>query len=80
MGKESVPVLHQVLSLNTENKPARLQLLSYAISENNLDEMIKVALQALQYNPEAMEFYYYLGIAYYGKKKQIRHLMCFRKE
>lgn len=79
MGKESVPVLHQVLSLDPENKPARLQLLSYAISENNLDEMIKVALPALQYNPEAMEFYYYLGIAYYQKEETDKALDVFQK-
>lgn len=79
MGKESVPVLHQVLSLDPENKPARLQLLSYAIRENNLDEMIKVALPALQYNPEAMEFYYYLGIAYYQKEETDKALDVFQK-
>ena len=40
MQKESVPVLNKVLELDPENKPARLQLLSYAINENNLDEVI----------------------------------------
>ena len=79
MEKESVPVLYQVLSLDPENKPARLQLLSYAIRENNLDEMIKVALPALQYNPEAMEFYYYLGLAYYQKEETDKALDVFQK-
>ena len=49
MEKESVPVLNQVLALDPENKPARLQLLSYAIRDNDLDEVIRVALPALQY-------------------------------
>lgn len=79
MEKESVPVLHQVLSLDPENKPARLQLLSYAIRDNNLDEVIKVASPALQYNPDAMEFYYYLGLAHYQKKETDKALEVFQK-
>ena len=67
MEKESVPVLNKVLELDPENKPARLQLLSYAIADNNLDEVIRVATPALVYNPDAMEFYYYLGLALYQK-------------
>lgn len=79
MEKESVPVLHQVLALDPENKPARLQLLSYAIRDNNLDEVIKVASPALEYNPDAMEFYYYLGLAYYQKEDTDKALDVFQK-
>lgn len=69
MKKESVPVLEQVLSLDPENKPARLQLLSYAIQDNELDEVVRIAKSALEYHPEALEFYYYLGVAYYQKEE-----------
>lgn len=79
MEKESVPVLHQVLSLDPENKPARLQLLGYAIRQNNLDEVIRIAAPALEYNPEAMEFYYYLGLAYYQKEDSDKALEVFQK-
>lgn len=79
MEKESVPVLYQVLALDPENKPARLQLLSYAIRDNNLDEVIKVASPALEYNPDAMEFYYYLGLAYYQKEDTDKALDVFQK-
>lgn len=79
MEKESVPVLYQVLTLDPENKPARLQLLSYAIRDNNLDEVIKVASPALEYNPDAMEFYYYLGLAYYQKEDTNKALDVFQK-
>lgn len=79
MEKESKPVLDQILSLDPENKPARLQLLSYAIRDNDLDEVIRVALPALEYNPDAMEFYYYLGLAYYQKKDTDKALDVFRK-
>lgn len=79
MEKESVPVLHQVLDLDPENKPARLQLLSYALRDNNLDDVIQIARPALQYNPEALEFYYYLGLAYYQKKDTDQALDVFLK-
>ena len=79
MEKESVPVLHQVLDLDPENKPARLQLLSYALRDNNLDDVIQIARPALQYNPEALEFYYYLGLAYYQKKDTDQALDVFQK-
>ena len=69
MKKESIPVLEQVLSLDPENKPARLQLLSYAIQDNDLDEVIRIATSALEYHPDALEFYYYQGIAYYQQEK-----------
>lgn len=79
MEKESVPVLNKVLSLAPENKPARLQLLSYAIRDNNLDEVIRVATPATVYNPDAMEFYYYLGLAHYQKDQTDKALEVFNK-
>lgn len=79
MEKESVPVLNKVLELDPENKPARLQLLSYAIRDNNLDEVIRVATPAIEYMPDAMEFYYYLGIAHYQKEDNEKALEVFKK-
>lgn len=79
MEKESVPVLDRVLSIDPENKPARLQLLSYAISRNDPDEVIRVAEPALVYSPDAMEFYYYLGMAHYQKEQTDKALEVFRK-
>ena len=79
MEKESVPVLDRVLSIDPENKPARLQLLSYAISRDDPDEVIRVAEPALVYSPDAMEFYYYLGMAHYQKEQTDKALEVFRK-
>ena len=39
MDEEAKPVLRQVLDIDPENKPARLQLLSFAISKEDLDEV-----------------------------------------
>jgi hypothetical protein len=46
MDKEATPVLHQVLEIDPENTPARLQLLSFAIREQNMDEVIKLCAPA----------------------------------
>ena len=77
MKKESVPVFNQVLELDPENTPARMVLLSYAIGDNDLDEVIRVATPGMQYNPEALEFYYYLGLAYYQKDEPQKALAVF---
>ena len=45
MDKESVPVLHKVLEIDPENIPARLQLLSFAIREQDMDEVIALVLR-----------------------------------
>lgn len=79
MKEESVPVLEQVLSLDPENKPAYLQLLSYAIQDNDLDKVIQIATSALEYHPDALEFYYYCGIAHYQKEKTDKALDVFTR-
>ncbi len=79
MEEESVPVLHQVLEIDPENTPARLQLLSFAINEQDLDKVIQLCAPALEYTPDVLEFYYYMGIAYYQKKQTDEALDVFRK-
>ena len=79
MKEESVPVLEQVLSLDPENKPAYLQLLSYAIQDNDLDKVIQIATSALEYHPDALEFYYYCGIAHYQKEETDKALDVFTR-
>lgn len=79
MKKEAIPVLDKVLELDPSNKPARLQLLSYALSEQDNDKVIRIATPALQYNADAMEFYYYLGMAYFMKDEKEKALEIFQK-
>ena len=79
MEKESVPVLNMVLDLDPENKPARLLLLSYALHDNNVDEVIRVATPAMEYNPDVIEFYYYLGMAYYQKENEQKAIEIFER-
>lgn len=79
MDKESVPVLHQVLSLDPENTPARLQLLSFALREQNMDKVIALCAPALEYTPDVLEFYYYMGLAYHQKSQTEEALQVFKK-
>lgn len=79
MEEESVPVLKQVLDIDPENIPARLQLLEYAIRKQDMDNVIAICLPALQYVPESLEFYYYLGLAYYQKDDSDNALKVFKK-
>ena len=79
MDDEAKPVLQQVVDIDPENKPARLQLLSFAISKEDLDEVIRLCAPAVEYMPEALEFYYYWGIAHYQKKQHDEALEVFKK-
>lgn len=79
MDEEAKPMLWKVLDVDPENKPARLQLLSFAISKEDLDEVIRICAPAVEYMPESLEFYYYWGIAHYQKKEHDEALEVFRK-
>ena len=79
MDEKAKPVLWKVLELDPENKPARLQLLSFAISKEDLDEVIRICSPAVEYMPEALEFYYYWGIAHYQKDQHDEALEVFKK-
>ena len=77
--EESKPVLRKVLELDPENKPAYLQLLSFAINKQDMDEVIAVCTPAVEYMPDALEFYYYLGIGHYQKEQKDEALEVFKK-
>ena len=79
MDEKAKPVLWKVLELDPENKPARLQVLSFAISKEDLDEVIRICSPAVEYMPEALEFYYYWGIAHYQKEQHDEALEVFKK-
>ena len=79
MNEKAVPVLHQIIEIDPENKPAYLQLLSLAIPKNDLDEIIRICTPAVGYMPDALEFYYYLGLAHYQKDQKDEALEVFRK-
>ena len=79
MDDKATSVLHKIVEIDPENKPAHLQLLSFAISKNDLDEVIRICTPAIEYMPEALEFYYYKGLAHYQKDQNDEALKVFEK-
>ncbi len=79
MDDKAKTVLQQVVDIDPGNKPARMQLLSFAITKNDMNEIIKVCKPAVDYMPEALEFYYYLGVAHYQNKETDEALEVFKK-
>ncbi|MGL4851334.1 MAG: tetratricopeptide repeat protein [Phocaeicola sp.] len=79
MKPEATQTLHLVLKLDPENTPARLQLLSFALAEQNMEEVVKLCLPAMDYTPEVLEFYYYGGLGYYQLDKKDEALEIFKK-
>ena len=79
MDDKATSVLHKIVEIDPENKPAHLQLLSFAISKNDLDEVVRICTPAIEYIPEALEFYYYKGLAHYQKDQNDEALKVFEK-
>ena len=79
MDEQAKSALHRVVDIDPGNKPARLQLLSFAIAKNDLDEVIRICMPAVEYMPEALEFHYYLGVAHYQKENRDEALKVFQK-
>ena len=64
MEAESVPVLEQVVDLDPTNIAARLMLVGTAVRKEDYKQIIKVCEPGIEATPDALEFYYYLAIAY----------------
>lgn len=64
MEAASIPVLEQVVELDPTNKAARLMLVSSAVKKEDYKQIIKVCETGIEATPDALEFYYYLAIAY----------------
>ena len=79
MDEKATSVLHQIIEIDPENKPAHLQLLSFAISKNDLDEVVRICSPAVEYIPEALEFYYYMGLAHYQEERSDEALKVLEK-
>lgn len=77
MDAEAVPVLDRILALDPENTAARMQLLVFAIRDNDADEVVRVCRPALEFSPDALEFCYYLSLAYMqqGKVDSLRQTL-----
>lgn len=79
MEKETIPVLHKIIDIDPENVPARLMLLSDALKKENVSEAIRICESALQYSPETLEFYFYLGMGYNQENRPDEALATLKK-
>ena len=61
------PVLLRILDIEPDHIPARSQLLAYAAQRNDVEEMVQLCSEGIDYNPEVLEYYYYkgIGLCYY---------------
>lgn len=69
MEDQSVPVLEHILSLDPTNTAARMTLLGTAIRKNDYKWVIRICKTGTEVSPETIEFYFYLGIAYFQEKQ-----------
>lgn len=69
MESESVPVLEQVVDLDPTNKAARMMLIGAAAKKEDYKQIIKVCEPGIEATPDALEFYYYLAVAYNQAEK-----------
>lgn len=72
-------VLNHILKVEPDNTAARMELLRYAVKADNYAEAVAICKPALQYNPDVLEFYYYLGVSYYKENKTDEALNTFKK-
>ena len=69
MESESVPVLEQVVDLDPTNKAARMMLIGAAVKKEDYKQIIKLCEPGIEATPDALEFYYYLAVAYNQAEK-----------
>ncbi len=64
MEKQAEPVLRQVLQIDPTNTAARMTLLGDAVKNEDFNDVIDLCSTGTEANPEMLEFYYYLAVAY----------------
>lgn len=69
MEAESVPVLEQVVDLDPTNNAARMMLIGAAVKKEDYKQILKVCEPGIEATPDALEFYYYLAVAYNQAEK-----------
>lgn len=80
MPEDSVSeVLETVLDISPDNAGARLQLIQIVWGKKDFDRVIEISRRALDYNPDEMAFYYFLGLAYVQKDEDDKALDVLRK-
>ncbi len=71
--------LLDVLEIEPDNAGARIQLLQDVWATGDYDRVITLCKPALEYNPDNMAFYYFLGLAYSQKDEIDSSIDAFRR-
>ena len=72
-------VVRRIMAITPDDAASRLRLLQLVWPKKNWDEVVDLATQGIQYNPEEMAFYYFLGLARYQQDKPDEALDAFRR-
>jgi tetratricopeptide (TPR) repeat protein len=70
--------LRGALEVAPDNAGVRLQLIQSKWKEQLFDDVISLCKPALEYNPDEMAFYYFLGLAYFQKEEKDKALHTFQ--
>ena len=66
MPQDTINALYRhILNVEPDNFNARLNLIEQSWRKKNWSEVVDLCSTGVQYNPNEMAFYYYMGIAYY---------------
>ena len=71
--------LKRILEIAPDNKGARIELLRTLWGKIGNDEIIEISEPGVEYNPDEMAFYYFLGFAYIQKDDDDNAFDIFRK-
>lgn len=71
--------LRCILDIAPDNKGARMELLRNLWGKVEMSEIEKLCKPAIEYNPDELVFYYFLGICYFQEDKDELALDIFRK-
>lgn len=79
MPKDSINnSLRGALEVAPDNAGVRLQLIQSMWKDEQFDDVISLCKPALEYNPDEMAFYYFLGLAYFQKDDKDKALHTFQ--
>ena len=71
--------LETVLAIAPDNAAARMQLIQAVWNKQDFDEVISLSREAIDYIPDEVAFYYFLGFAYSMKDEDDNALDAFRR-
>ena len=73
------PILLRMLEIEPDHIPARSQLLSYAAMRDDMEEVVSICSEGIDYTPEVLAYYYYKGIGLHALGRTDEALETFRQ-